>query len=231
MGIVSPKLYAERQGNAWVRALRREELRQSDDQCGEPLSKLQEDPSIIFKGGRGGLRVRVMPPMIGTELGRTRSTPRLGSSKEHLRGKKSTSRAAAEMSALTVSIYLSEDRKLVGPKQNWCFSLFSSSSGVPLYSCCPPNCNWKKDRCGPLCILPNHSTEFLKCRWYLFVFYQLFSQECYAPCCQSQWHATPRTYAHRSECHIGQAFCVPHPEVPLWPSQICSPAVSETTHS
>ena len=38
---------------------------------------------------------------------------------------------------------------------------------------------------------------------------------CYAACCQSQWHATPRTYAHRSDCHIGQAFCVPHPEVPL----------------
>lgn len=101
-----------------MRALSQEELRQNDDHCGEPLSKLQEDPSIMFKGGKGGLRVRVVLPMIGTELGRTRSTPRLGSSKEHVRLKKSTSSAAAEMSALTASIYASEDRKLVGPKQN-----------------------------------------------------------------------------------------------------------------
>lgn len=46
---------------------------ETDDRWGKLLSKLQKDPSIMFEGGKGGLRVRVMLPIIGTELGQTRS--------------------------------------------------------------------------------------------------------------------------------------------------------------
>lgn len=98
-----------------MRALKQEERRQNDDHWAKLLSKLQEDPSIMFEGGKSSLRVRVMLPIIGTELGRTGNKPRLGSSKEHVRVKKGTSWAVAKMSARTASIYASEDRKLVGP--------------------------------------------------------------------------------------------------------------------